>query len=511
MITMERKQLVLRKRTPQKDEKDTSNICNIICSIWEQLGPYLSFFSKINLFMVRKDLYNALKSAKKIPQPLYVHQIPHFKRVMQCIRTYGRVIDSSEPGLGKTYVTAFIAYVTGKPLIVFGPESTRKVWLEASEFYGIEHSYFYSYGVFQRRSKPIPFVEKDEYGEYQATQDWINITSSGIGVHLVYDEVHWLRNESKRNKLASIIAQTALNSGRSVMSYLSGSLMEMQKQCNPYLRLLGLTPIEKVDDNMENLQEATQNLFGGLIIPPDKIGIFNDLVCNRLRSAMEPIPRLMKACNYFMDVGQHDLNLINAGINALENAINQHEATHYITLLANIECSKSPSYVRRIRDKLTKHNNKKVIIMLNYTRPLKYIAKQLAEFNPIVIDGKVKQEHRPGLITKFQESSTKHRLIVANIAVLGESVGLDDIHGKFPRELYLSPGNSLTKLQQGMRRVDRGPRTMSQAKVKILYAHGAEREVGILERLQQKSVIMEKSLGYDTVLPNKLPSKYETP
>ena len=482
-------------------------ICDIICSIWEQMEPYLSFFSKINLHMVRKDLSDALKKAGKIPQPLYIYQISHFKGMLRCLDKYHRAIDTSEPGLGKTYITSFLAYVTGKPLIVFGPELVRSAWTDAANFYGITDFCFFSYGVLQRRTKPIPFITRDQYGEYHPNQHWLDLTDRGV--HLTFDEVHWLRTNSKRNLLASIIAQTALDSNHSNVTYLSGSLVEDNKQCYPYLKLLGLSPIHNDNDYIEQLQDRAAELFGeDENIPPDPIGIFKGPVYDNLRYAMDPIPRKMEACNYFMDVG-NNLNLINAGINALEDAINQHEAKHYITLLVNIECSKSKTYVRLIKEKLEKHPNNKVIIMLNYTRPLKYLAKKLATYNPIVIDGKVKPLERPPLLAKFQKPSTKHRLLIANINVTGEGIGLDDTHGNYPRYLFLSPGNSLTKLQQGMRRVDRGPRTQSKAKVKILYADGAEKEMTILARLHNKSLVMGESLGYDTILPNKLPHKYE--
>jgi hypothetical protein len=502
---------LIRRNVPKtsviKTNTDDSMICDIICSIWEQIEPYLSYFSKINLHMVRKDLSDALKKAGKIPQPLYVYQIPHFKNMLRCLDRYCRAIDTSEPGLGKTYITSFLAYVTNKALIVFGPEQVRGTWTDAAKFYGITDFCFLSYGVLLRRTKPIPFISKNQYGEYHPNQNWLDLTDSGV--HLAFDEVHWLRTDSKRSMIASIIAQAAIESGNSNVTYLSGSLLENNKQCYPYLKLLGLAPISDDVNHIDELQNNAEELFDDdEYIPPDPIGIFKGPVYDNLRHAMEPIPRKMVACNYFMDVGQN-LNHINAGINALEDAINQHEAEHYITLLVNIECSKSKTYVRLIREKLKKHPNNKVIIMLNYTRPLKYIAKKLAIYDPIVIDGKVKPLDRPALLAKFQKPTTEHRLLVANINVTGEGIGLDDLDGNFPRFLFLSPGNSLTKLQQAMRRVDRGPRTQSKAKVKILYADGAEKEMTILGRLNDKSLVMGESLGYDTVLPNKLPHKYE--
>jgi len=162
--------------------------------------------------------------------------------------------------------------------------------------------------------------------------------------------------------------------------------------------------------------------------------------------------------------------------------------------MMQIETAKLHIFELLVRKHLAEHPQKKVVLALNYTDSLEELAETLAEFNPLVLQGKTTFKRRQDILKKFQAFSTEHRLLIANFSVICAGIDLDDKHGEFPRVCLASPNYNTIAIYQLGHRFLRGLETKSSTQIFMVYS-GLGRERCITESLMRKGNVMKEVLA----------------
>jgi len=161
-----------------------------------------------------------VRSGEIPPQELRLlpHQIGHFHRIVDGILPVKLgYLDGSMTGRGKTIVTAAVSISYGIPIFVICPNTVKKVWLDITAAYGVEHIEILTYDLLAGR-KPLDMgnhesrretklshgyltridtpMEKEKLS-YRPTQKLIDlVTSNTKGVLFVFDECQSIKNHS---------------------------------------------------------------------------------------------------------------------------------------------------------------------------------------------------------------------------------------------------------------------------------------------------------------------------
>lgn len=152
-----------------------------------------------------------------------------------------------------------------------------------------------------------------------------------------------------------------------------------------------------------------------------------------------------------------------------------------------VELLKVPLMISLTRDSIEEGNS--VIISVNFKETLKEICDALKVKAIIAgistgkyIDPDYNDHRRQDAIDNF--TADKERICAGIIAAMREGVDLDDQHGNYPREVFISPPESSLYLKQVLGRVQRGG-TMTPSKQTILFAANTIEEE-VCERLANK-------------------------
>jgi hypothetical protein len=223
-------------------------------------------------------------------------------------------------------------------------------------------------------------------------------------------------------------------------------------------------------------------------------------------SEMETRKReLMKSLdllNRMMKVGRIGAT---GGVKTSEDYVNKFGLTKPLKM---IETAKVPLFIRKAYEVLTTIPNSKVCIFVNYLDNLDEIAKALAEFDPIIMNGSVDKKKRQDLIGLFQKPDLEYRVYISILSVSATGIDLDDQSpkGLYPRYAFASPGFKIDELHQLTRRFYRA-NTKSSTVFRFVYAKGFE-EVGLLNNLARKTNVMKETLEKQVAGGVKFPGEY---
>jgi superfamily II DNA or RNA helicase len=521
-------------------------------------------FSKIregtwcSLRQTSKRIYDALTEA--IMKKLLPHQILHFRNQRRILRNYGRMLDTSLMGSGKTYTSCALAKDLNVNLTVFSLPNTLVNWQNACNHFGIklERLTFYPYNEFLRKEKRF-FKKLDVVDEtrhtieeqsthYQVDENWIDTVQKGT--LLILDECHFLKNVSGRSSLAIQLSQALFKHNireRSYVLCLSATPFDKIEHTVRLARVFNIITKRNLTTTIpggysysiryEGLQELIDYCENNYIGEKPKIKNYHgehqaqriayEYIIKMLKPmlfcAMPNIQLTFKAdtINYFCNLHSiTDLKYVENGVALLERAIKLYE-TKGETLsasealsniqqgLTNIEKGKITIFINQAKQSLKLNPNMKVIIMLNYRDTIKHVAEGLKEFNPLVINGKTPMDKRPDMIANFQKPDTKYRVLICNLQILAQGLDLDDKNGNFPRKMFISPSYYVCNLHQATGRVLRSD-TKSQPIIRFIYVAEVNKELDLLNRLAKKSQMIQSGLKYKVLLPGDYPQKYQT-
>lgn len=497
-----------------------------------------------------RGVSHAVRSAafEVIMRRLLPHQWTHFRALRTGLRRYRRMVDTSHMGSGKSFVAAALANNLGLDLVVLGPGSTEINWRKAARTFG-KRLEFYAYSRFGAKIKPYIQTKRDAEGRTfgVATSLWTRRLSEGI--LFVLDEIHWLKNNSHRSSFVRALTAKLFDvPGRSVLLGLSATPFDKPEHAVRLSRTLGILTKPRllhydpwrghtVPEGLEQIagfgyldeekrKITVQRLLGRLrrrrtAMPfRTRNMIAHNLFVRRIKPllfrAMSPaaVTMLPDAGNLFANVADNEARtLISKGVKKLRAALASWNLAQQRAAglggigggLRLIELGKVGIFEKLVREALG--HATKVVVMLNFRDPLDLLVENLAEFDPIVVDGRTPKHRRASLIGQFQSKNLRRRLLIANTIVVAQGLDLDDKRGDFQRVLLLSPSYHVITLHQATGRVCRVG-TASTPIVRFVYADHEYSETRLLNALARKTQILRTGLSEGTAKIIKFPGDY---
>ena len=492
------------------------------------------------------------------------NQIEHFQRVAKILSNFYFYIDGSEMGTGKTYIATALAITYNLPCIVVCPMTARKTWSNVFSKYNIgvydlaETGGILTYSTLRTRKGYQPkhgLLTRDDSGDgvqFFPTTLFTQIVKSGV--LLIFDECQKLKNTSAQFRAASALIRHFYSvQSKSRIGLLSGTVMDKTEHAVNFLRMVGFitsrnlyskirgqvrlegveelhrwakkinneTAINFIDDNpfkstRKGSIEYVFKVFTDVIRP----GVMSIMP----RSKSSAIKDVKNGFYYMTKEAEEEYTM---AIQSLSKSTRYDPETRSVKrtqdnmgaitkALMRIQRSKASTMIRVAKEYLTKdlvdsNGDKvisKIILFADYYEVIEYLLKELEEYNPVELTGRIVEDKRWTSIDAFQQQDSYTRVLIGNPLTGGLSVDLHDTTGKYPRYMFIMPGYRINELHQATGRTYRDG-TVGTAYMRFFYGLTGIRENNILSALSRKGEVMQhvhKEQSEDGV---KFPNEYE--
>jgi superfamily II DNA or RNA helicase len=433
---------------------------------------------------------------------LYEFQKEHANYLVSILEPGRTIIDASDTGTGKTYVSAYIAKTLKLRPIVICPKSVLICWKRVFKIFDLPYLGLSNYEMI-KGCKWYPFNDGDEIGkitkcDYLVKNDdgyqWSDQIDENILI--IYDEAHRCKNKGTTN--AKFMMSTRDLTARKLL--LSATIADKPNFFSVFAYMLGFC------DNIENYRLFLRNIEAG--------GSFTteDYISRKKISKMEAIHKkvfpkhggrlriselgdifpdnFIITDSYVMD------DAIVAGIREAYESIRtvsiraealQKESTCVLSELIyarqKIESLKVKSMSEIALDHL--ENNDSVVLFVNFLDTMALLSDELSrkgvKVNLFIRGGQTMKE-RQAIIDRFQSDS--EHIIICQIQSGGVGISLHDINGNRKRVSIISPSWSAQDLKQSIGRIHRAG-SKTHCIQKLIYCYGTV-EDRIKEVVKQK-------------------------
>lgn len=170
-----------------------------------------------------------------------------------------------------------------------------------------------------------------------------------------------------------------------------------------------------------------------------------------------------------------------------------------------------------LKKRLEEMPNIKVIIPVDFNAPQEILREMLAEYKPIIWDGKTKSQLKAqgklsSTIERFN-TDPNERVWIGKTKAMSEVINLHDTSGNHPREMYVLPSLSALSLDQVMKRHDRAD-AMSIPVTRVVFVADEETEMYIFASLARKHRDIKRLLPDEAKKTRRsirdLPNIYQT-
>ncbi len=496
---------------------------------------------------------------------LQPQQEAHVSRLTKVLAEHKCAMDLSVMGAGKTYTTSYLSLLPEfgfSKVIVVCPVSVQPKWNSMGSKHGVPVTKCISYhclraakgrqpahGLLHRFDRPVQIQGRSvNKVTFEPTEEFLRAAHEGV--LLVIDEFQHLKNISAQFEAARSLVRAVKSSTKSRCLLLSGSPFDRTEHSVALLKTLGImladeltvydrstrtaswTGAREVVNGCSAIDKgATQRVVDSwrFCSPVQMVyQLFQQVVKPALQSNMpQPvIDHHVSKYNAFYSMEPPDmLPDLTAGIEALKRVVGYDSAKNSVdfatsgvtnamgaltTALCSIERAKVPTMIVVARKHLQTRPQSKLVLCVNYKDSVNEMREGLAEFSPLVLDGRVPKEQRACVIDEFQKPDLERRLLIGNMHVCSTGIDLDDKHGAFPRLCIVSPNYStLTIHQLGHRflRLD----TKGSSEVQMFYIEQAT-ELPVLTALAKKGGVMkdttEDQVVAGVLFPCDYPSKH---
>jgi superfamily II DNA or RNA helicase len=476
-------------------------------------------------------------------------QVDHFNRIDAILQTNHCYIDTSPLGSGKTYVSAAIAVKYGFPIAVCCPKAAIAVWDKVCQEYGIPVLFAIGYESLrsitgkQPKHQLLTRVDTENRTYFTATEKFLEMARSGL--LLVLDEIQHLKNDSDQYKACKALTMACRSVGGACrIGLISASPFDKEELAVNLIKLAGYIQHPKL---FMYFREVAEIKFYGAqefidvcramnptmthqiltTYPVDHKNVpglcyrlFVDILMPVIASSMPPLELETEkdVKNGYYNMTPVDAEALNRAITELSQAARYNPLTQTYdsknaswgaiqTAQIHSETAKIGIFARLTRQNLVSDPQCKVINCVNYINTIHTLARELAEFNPVIMYGETPQRERNRIIERFQ-TDPSCRLIIANTQVICESISLDDKVGNAPRYTYISPSYSILRLHQATGRTHRDG-TRSKATIRFIYGKIGSRETSILNALSRKNKVLRETLTVQVEHGMKFPGEYE--
>jgi hypothetical protein len=456
-----------------------------------------------------------------------------------------------------------------KHMVIVSPVSVKAKWQHMKATYGAPISSCLSFcetksrrfkqpkhGLLIRRDyEEVARVERNgnkimrERVDFSPTQLYADMVREGT--LLVLDEIQNVKNMSVQHTACAALMKEIVDSGgRSRVVLLSGSPIDKQQQVVTLFHFLGILPpgrqlcefsegfgrgfvptgILDVETFCKELEPSSKVYQGRKRCRDERscnqyaYELFQGVFKGKLAHSMQPPvlqQTLVKRNGFFHIESEADMQLLTKGVEMLSrvcgfNHQNQTinfggrsgaEVMRTISLaLQQIETAKTATLARLARKSLLSSPGRKVALCVNYCATVTDLSRLLADFDPLVVNGALGCKRRAERIEQFQAPDSSRRLIICNVTVCSSGIDLDDKHGGFPRDVYISPMYNTITLYQLCHRFLRMD-TRSSSNIYMVYGVGAV-EQRVLDALGLKSRVMKETTEDQVAAGIQFPGDY---
>lgn len=422
----------------------------------------------------KKQVISVKSEKLSNPLGLLAYQIPAAERLLGALKSNRAVLDASDTGTGKTYISLGALRELNTQILVLCPKSVIPSWKKAAEHFGIaDRLTCLNYEKAKSKTSKV--------GKWSADKkrfEWVE--EAGV---IVFDEVH--RCKSHKSQNGKLLAAAKRQDILTVCLSATAATNPLEMKSLGYA--LGLHDY-KGFWNWTEKYNCRPSRWGGYE--------FNGgpATLNRLHSTIFPERgsrvRVADLGDAFPDTLLTTELCPHSEKKALKDSLKELDeydaatledpteaGTHHLTLRLRArqlsEKGKIDALAEQADDYVNEGNS--VAIFVNFKDTIDSLVEKLSKKHAVeIIDGRQNAEERQEAIERFQ--ADKSRIIICNIKAGGVGVSLHDLHGNHPRVALISPTDSAQDLKQTFGRVHRaGGKTKSIQR--ILFAEGVEEEV----------------------------------
>ncbi|QGR53985.1 ATP-dependent helicase [Moumouvirus maliensis] len=462
-----------------------------------------------NTQSVKPKIYSKTVLSNETDRRLLSYQKNHVVKLINILIKHWIAIDTSDTGIGKTYIAAAICRELGRRPIVICPKTLITNWITVLKFYGVKHYDVVNYETIKngktynnsnlksrKKSKYVEIEDKDPDDPLKAAFNW-NIPKDGI---IIFDEVHRCKDPQTENGKLLMSSKSLITQQIPVL-LLSATICEEYhdmkipfylmnfipntRNFNHFTRTLQIKyPKYRVKKNNPDSGDGkiTKENSQAMIIH-EEIKEFTSRI--KIRDLGDKFPsNQWCAQEFFTDESKEisesyeEIGLILDKIKNCEGKSDFH-LSKIQKLKQQIELRKAPIFIEQAKIYLEEGNS--VIIFINYLNTMDVLSKELEI--KCKIHGKQNNEERQEFIDLFQ--SNKEKIIICQVGAGGTGLSLHDLNGGHPRVTLLSLPDSASNLIQAL---GRAPRAGAKTPVlqRIVIAANVEYEKHIMKIINKK-------------------------
>lgn len=308
------------------------------------------------------------------------HQEEHAFKIKRDLINNQIVIDSSDPGTGKTFVSSSVVKDLKRHAFVICPLQVMSYWAKTLNEFDVDTYDIvnyetlksgYSYKTKSGRTSSFDKV-KCPYSYGTIKEPKYNFPSN---VLVIFDEIHVCKNKTYTNKMLNAIIKSKV-------------------------KILGLSAT--LTDG--NAFIDTKHVHRMILNNP-----FNNTISVHIYGENHKI------------ISLDDVQKVKAPFYSGQSIKKQHKK-RMVT-----EMNKIPYYINLFK----KNKTKSVIIFCNFNETIHQISMKLKKYNPLIVNGLNKRVKNKDNISKFNSGESK--LIILNSMSGGASINLHDKTGDNPR------------------------------------------------------------------------------
>ena len=392
-------------------------------------------------------------SEAEIYNILLEFQVKHVKQLFSGLQKFNCVLDSSDAGVGKTYVAMAMSALFSYSAFVICPKSVISTWKKVAKLFRVN-----LLGVINYESIKIGKY----YGEndVKTTCPYIEVLEGGQNFKwklpektlLIFDEVHKCKNlKSQNSKLLS----SSKTSGAKIMMLSATVADRPQFFANCAYMLDFCTNVKIFNIYLKALQNLNphDSIMMALHkkIFPNKGSRLRIAELGDLFPKNQIVPETYTMGKDIEQQIQEQYELLSVAVQDLKkkekNAV--HPLERMMRARQKIEALKVQTLIELANDYLESGHS--VVIFTNFRDSLNLLANKLG--TDCLIHGEQTLAERDRCVDNFQEN--KEKLIIANMASGSVGISLHDIKGGHPRVSLISPTWSSGDLIQALGRIHR--------------------------------------------------------
>lgn len=473
------------------------------------IGTFLDSMTVSNQLEKKKiKTYSKTELSNITKKKLLSYQCGHVVKLVKILVTKYVALDSSDTGVGKTYIAAAVCKELGRKPVIICPKTLIPTWISVLEYFEVESYDIVNYETIKNcktykndkyKSRiNSPYVKKIDVDPEDAIKyvyDW----DLDNDVIVIFDESHRCKDPSTDNGKLLVSCKKLIDKKIPILllsaticekitdmriPFFLFSLIDTVRQFNSYIKTLAVKypkyNIRKRNyETIDDYKLAKENAEAMYIY--EEIREHSSRI--RIKDLGDKFPLNQVCCQQFFAEKAEQIKIAYEEIALLMEELKNNPGTHHLAritkLKQEIELSKVPIFIEQA--KLYMEEGKSVVIFVNYRLTLQLIADELDI--QCQIHGDQTMDERQEAIALFQ--SNEENIIICQIRAGGIGISLHDLHGDHPRVSLINFPDSATDLIQALGRIYRAG-ARSVAIQRIIFVANVDYEKSIMKNINRK-------------------------